>query len=133
MKQTFLADTNIITRLLLNDDPLQSEAIVRLIDEDKITLVVTTAVIAELCWLLKSYYKFSREKIAHALLELLDHEDIIVQEPVVKTALEVHGERNVDFVDAYLAEKSRADKHPVLTWDKDFKKLRCEYYKPDKI
>ncbi|MCR2805481.1 PIN domain-containing protein [Paenibacillus soyae] len=132
MRQTLLSDTNIILRLLLNDDAEQTEAIVKLFEEEKITLVVTAPVVAEACWTLKAYYKFSRQEIASALLDLLDHEDISVEQALI-AAIEVHGAKNVDLVDAYLSEKAKMDKQPVLTWDKDFKKLGCEYYKPNEL
>lgn len=131
-----LVDTNILVRFIVEDDQSKYNSfrnIVDKVDGGEISLIVPTIVIAECCWLLKSFYKFEKQLIAEHLLNVLEVTNIDPEEKFVVEALTLFADKNVDFADALLSIKSRKNT-PVLTWDnKDFKKLNCEYYIPDEI
>ena len=56
------------------------------------------------------------------------------EETIIQRVLNAFHKVNVDFVDVYLAEKSKVLELPIITWNhKDFKKLECEYYRPQDI
>ena len=63
-------DTNVLARLLLQDDPVQL-ALARTFIAQGVWVPAT--VLLELGWLLKSRYQFSRNGVAKALETLLDH------------------------------------------------------------
>lgn len=132
----FLIDTNILVRFIVEDDQSKYHSfrnIVNKVDDGEISLIVPTIVIAECCWLLKSFYKFEKRLITEQLLNVLEVTNIDPEEELVIEALTLFADKNVDFADALLSVKSRKNA-PVLTWDKkDFKKLNCEYYIPDEI
>ena len=132
----FLVDTNVLIRLLVKDDPIKFNTIVKLVrkvEENEITLVIPTVVIAECCWLLKSFYKLDKQKITEYLLDIIESDNVEVEEDNVFHALKMYSDKNVDFADALIASKSN-NKLAVLTWDKrDFKKLECEYYIPEDL
>ncbi|WP_078555265.1 PIN domain-containing protein [Bacillus alkalicellulosilyticus] len=132
----FLVDTNVLVRLLVKDDPIKFNTIVRLVekvDKNEISLVIPTVVIAECCWLLRSFYKLEKQQISEYLLDVIESENVEVEEENVGIALKMFADKNVDFADALLSSKS-SSKLPILTWDKkDFKKLDCEYYIPEEI
>lgn len=129
-------DTNVLIRLLVKDDPIKFETIVKLVEKvenNELTLVIPTVVIAECCWLLKSFYKLEKHLITEYLLGVIESENVEVEEDAVFNALRLYTEKNVDFADALISCKSN-NKIAVLTWDrKDFKKLGCEYYLPDEL
>ena len=63
-------DTNLLARLLLQDDPVQLPLALTYIAQG---VWVPATVVLELGWLLKSRYQFSRNGVAKALETLLDH------------------------------------------------------------
>ncbi|MDF0728693.1 type II toxin-antitoxin system VapC family toxin [Cytobacillus sp. S13-E01] len=132
----FLVDTNVLIRLLVKDDPIKFNTIVKLVEKvekNELTLVIPTVVIAECCWLLKSYYKLEKYKITEYLLDIIESENVDVEEDNVINALKMYSEKNVDFADALISSKSNS-KLAILTWDKkDFKKLECEFYIPEEL
>ena len=132
----FLVDTNILVRFIVEDDQSKYNSfrnIVNKVDDGEISLIVPTIVIAECCWLLKSFYKFEKQLITEHLMSVLEVTNIDPEEEFVIEALTLFADKNVDFADALLSVKSRKNT-PILTWDKkDFKKLNCEYYIPDEI
>lgn len=66
-------DTNVVVRLLVEDDVAQTAAAVRLVTrarDEGAKLLVTDVVLCEVVWVLRSAYKKSREQIAGWLDEL---------------------------------------------------------------
>lgn len=62
-------DTNVLVRLLVNDDPHQARRVTDLFttaEEEGIQFVVPTLVLLELIWVLESVYQFSRNEILEA-------------------------------------------------------------------
>ncbi|SDD49843.1 Predicted nucleic-acid-binding protein, contains PIN domain [Paenibacillus sp. CF095] len=130
----FLADTNILVRLFTQDDKEQFEKFSEMLDSGDIQMMVSSPVIIETCWVLKSHYKHPNVDVGNALLNLSQIDNIIFEEDYMKDALRLFVEKgNVDIVDCYLSAKSKTINMPVVTWDGDFKKLGCEYYKPDQF
>ncbi|MBU9723286.1 MULTISPECIES: PIN domain-containing protein [Bacillaceae] len=132
----FLVDTNVLIRLIVKDDQKKFSTIVKLVEKverNELTLVIPTIVIAECCWLLRSFYKLDKTLITEYLIDVIESENVEVEEDNVINVLKRYAEKNVDFADALLGCKSNSNL-PVLTWDnKDFKKLDCEYYIPEEI
>ncbi len=133
----FLVDTNILIRFIVEDEESKYESFVSLINKlenNEITLIIPTMVIAECCWLLKSFYKLSKIEISNRLIEICEVVNIVPEETIILSALKIFTEKNVDFTDALLSVKSFNNNIPVITWDKkDFRKLECEYYSPEEI
>ncbi len=97
-------DANVILRLLVKDDVKlaeQAKAIFTAIEEGKITAYLDPVILAEVVWVLKSFYKRSPSEIATSLLTLLksDHIFIVDQECYI-TALEMFEEGHMHFGDA---------------------------------
>jgi predicted nucleic-acid-binding protein len=78
-------DTNVLARLVLQDDPVQLPLARTYIAQG---VWVPATVLLELGWLLKSRYQFSRNGVAKALETLLDHPRIsFADEDGMRTAL----------------------------------------------
>lgn len=129
-------DTNVLIRLIVKDDEEKFKAIIELVkkvENNELTLIIPTVVIAECCWLLKSFYILDKYKINEYLIDIIESENVEPEEEYVIEALRLYSEKNVDFADALLSVKAKG-KSPVLTWDnKDFKKLNCEYFSLDDL
>jgi predicted nucleic-acid-binding protein len=129
----FLVDTNVLIRLIVKDDESKFDTIVKLVkkvEKGEMKLIVPTIVIAECCWLLKSFYKLDKHLVSEYLLDIIESENVEAEEVLALEALRLYSEKNVDFADALLSVKSRSN-YQVLTWyKKDFNKLNCEFFTP---
>jgi len=132
----FYVDTNVLIRLIVKDDESKFKTILKLVEKvenNEMTLIVPTIVIAECCWLLRSFYKLDKSLVSEYLINIIESENIEAEENITVDALQLYSEKNVDFADALLSLKSKKS-IPVLTWDKkDFKKLNCEYFIPNDL
>ena len=103
-------DTNVLLRLLLNDDPNQARQAQDLVDRavaasDRVLL--PDIVLCELEWVLESVYSFSRARIAATVRRLLDAEEFaFVNRPAVVRALEHYTRGKADFSDYLLGESA---------------------------
>lgn len=102
-------DTNIVVRLLVNDDPLQTARAVDLFRTSRI--FITKTVVLETEWVLRAVYSLDRKKVNASIIALLSLEGVVVEdEPVLFFALETHS-KGMDFADAlHLASSQRANR-----------------------
>jgi predicted nucleic-acid-binding protein len=92
-------DTNLLVRLLTNDDPQQAAKVADLIDASAGCFVPITVVL-ELEWVLRGAYKLPREAVIRAFEGLMAIRQVhLEQEELVRRVLEWH-RQGVDFADA---------------------------------
>jgi len=92
-------DTNLLVRLLTNDDPQQAGRVAALIDASPACFVPITVVL-ELEWVLRGAYQLPREAIIRALRGLLQVPQLhLEQEEQVLQALDGYAQ-GLDFADA---------------------------------
>ena len=131
----FWIDANVLLRLLTNDPPEMAQKAVKLAqkaEQGEINLKLLPIVVAEVIWVLNSFYKYSRSEITEVLIPLITAEGIEVENQLqVIAALEVMTAQNVDFLDAYLAEVARSRGETVVSFDRDFRKLDVLWLEPD--
>jgi Predicted nucleic-acid-binding protein, contains PIN domain len=135
MNKPMIADTNILIRLFVKDDDAQIEHLVQLIEQGDTTFCILSLVLIEAYWVLHSVYKFKKEVIVPVFEDFIESDGVELEEDsLMQRVLARFREVNVDFVDVYLAEKSKNLKLPILTWNaKDFRKLDCEFFRPQDI
>jgi predicted nucleic acid-binding protein len=128
-------DANVLLRLLTNDPPAMADkaaALAERAERGEILLRVAPLVVAEVVWVLQSFYGHDRRLIADALTSLLTAQGVeAVDGKMVISALEAMAANNVDFVDAYLAQLSCATREAVCSFDEDFPRLGVELLMPD--
>ena len=122
-------------RFLTGEPKDLAERALRLIqraEQGEITLQITPLVIAEVVWVLSSFYRYPRRQITDTLVPFLDADGLIVQElQQVLQALERMADNNVDFVDAYLAEVARHAGGTIASFDRDFRRLDIPWLEPE--
>jgi predicted nucleic acid-binding protein len=128
-------DANVLLRLITND-PLdlaaRSTRLVQRAEQGDISLKVSPLVVAEIVWVLNSFYKYSRTQIAEVLIPLLTSEGLILENSeLVIAAFEQIATVNVDFADAYLAEIARQQGESVVSFDRDFRRLNISWVEPE--
>jgi len=125
--KTFVLDTNVALRFLLADDPLQSpkaHALFVLAESGAIKLRLSHIAIAELAWVLSSFFDFARQDIGLKLRGLVLHHGVVVDEPdLILNALDRFARVNADFPDCYAAALASQHAQPVATYDRDFRRF----------
>lgn len=117
-------DTNILIRVLIGDAPLQADAARHLLaaaERGDVRLILTPVTLAEVVWVLSSFYRVSRAQIAASLGALIGAEGLEVDNPDIALAsLMLYLEGQLDFVDAYLAAQAVYRGPPfVYSFDRD--------------
>jgi predicted nucleic-acid-binding protein len=112
-------DTNVLVRLLTNDDPQEAKRALRVMESDDILIPKT--VLLETEWVLRHGYVISKEVIAQAFQDLLGLPNLKPEDPQAVTQALAWYEDGLDFADAlHLASSGRAEK--FATFDRDFAK-----------
>lgn len=116
-------DTNLLVRLLTNDDPRQSAKVDAWLRDNatpQSPAYVDHVVLCELARVLGTSYDYPRGDVHRAIVALLLQEQIKVEAPaVVRQALALYEAGPADFSDYLIAERARAAGFaPVLTLDK---------------
>ena len=100
-------DTNLFIRYLTNDDPVLADRVEKLLDEassGNLALISTELVMAETVWVLESSYNLTHIQITPLLRSILATPGLeIINGDIVSGALVLYEQKNIDFVDAYIA------------------------------
>ena len=103
MKTT--ADTNVLVRAAVMDDPAQSAlAVDALLGAEAVA--VTLPSLCEFVWVLTRGYKRSAPEVAAAVRKLIESTTVLVDRPAVETGLAIL-ERGGDFADGAIAFEGR--------------------------
>jgi len=102
-----LIDANVILRYFTNDPPEMAEAALKTFSaaqEGRFLLVLVPITVAEIVWVLESFYGYPKSQIADTIALFLrsDGLEVIDLEPLIQ-ALSLYKEKNIDFADALLA------------------------------
>lgn len=100
-------DANVILRLLTDDPPSLAERAQKLldaVDQGEIRLFIPDIVLAEIVWVLHSFYKYSAQQISELLYDFLSHEGLVCGNKAgLLQALKLFSDLNIDFADALVA------------------------------
>jgi predicted nucleic-acid-binding protein len=125
--QHCIIDTNFILRYLLADNKDQYKItceFFKKVKTGRTKAIVKDLVIAEVVFVLSSYYEVPRDRIAQSLCQLLPYKGITMEnkEAIIK-ALAIYANTKLHIVDAILASHAQLSKTQLLTFDKKLKKL----------
>jgi predicted nucleic-acid-binding protein len=114
-------DTNLLLRLILNDDARQTAASLRTL-QSGIPVVLLNTVLQETAWVLESVYARQCDDIADVLGDIATIPTVILEAPEIAQAIEWY-RRGMDIADAiHLAGAVARQCDRMLTFDKDFVK-----------
>ena len=103
--RTFL-DTNLLIRFLTNDDPAKADRVERLLQraaDGAVRLVTADIVLAELVWVLESFYRLDRRDIREKVEAILATPGLdVINAHLVLQAIAIYAESNIDYIDAYV-------------------------------
>lgn len=116
-------DTNVLVRLITRDDARQTAAAEAFVVGGA---WVSHLVLVETSWVLEAVYGLERARLVIALEMLLEHRDLVLQDPdVVASAVALYRERpKVGFADCMVIGVARKAGHfPLGTLDRQLAKV----------
>lgn len=130
-----VADTNILLRLMLQDDAQQSTRVSQFLaaaERKGSKVYVPQVVLQECLWVLQAVYGLPRERIVEQVDGLLNMSVLQLEEAArIRRALHFFSSHSIDFVDAYIAGVSeQAGFSGALSFDKDLGKLGIHGVRP---
>jgi predicted nucleic-acid-binding protein len=129
MDDTVFVDTNVFLRFFVKDAaPLyeKARALFERAEEGKIKLETSELVIAEIVWVLESFYGFTRKEVTEVIATLLASRNLkIANHARISEAVRLYASGNMDFIDAYnIAYIKSKGYTKIATFDsKHFKKV----------
>lgn len=122
-------DTNVLARLLVQDDASQHAAVVRELarrTKQGGALFVPVTVMLELEWVLRARYRCGKAQVLSALTALLSTAPLAFEsEGALEQALFIYEDGNADFAEClHLALAGAQDALPFLTFDRNAAKLK---------
>jgi predicted nucleic-acid-binding protein len=121
-------DTNIFIRFLTDDVPQKADACEKVFKkavEKKETLFTTELVIAEIVWVLESFYELQKEEVQDKVEKILNTPNLICpHKDLILSALIIYSEKNIDYIDAYnaLVLKDKGIEE-LYSYDKDYDRI----------
>ena len=120
-----LLDTNLFIRFLLKDIPSQAQAVKKILETGSEELILTDVGLAEIVWVLTSYYQLPKTEVVDKLLNLLALKTIQANKDILVRALKSYQSLNIDFIDAYLgAYAQNQGLSDIYSYDRDFDKIK---------
>jgi predicted nucleic acid-binding protein len=123
-----LIDSNVVLRYLTKDPPKMAEAALRTLADaqnGKISLILTPLTVAEVVWVLESFYGHSKVKVAETMGQFLFCDGLEVENlDLLIEALTLYQGKNLDFADAFLAAIAlRRGPQDIYSFDQHFNRI----------
>ncbi len=118
-------DTNIFIRFLTDDVPEKADACEKIFKkavEKEETLFTTDLVIAEIVWVLESFYELPKKEVQDKVEKILNTPNLICpHKDLILSALVLYSEKNIDYIDACnLKEKGIEE---LYSYDKHYDRI----------
>lgn len=121
ISKTYNLDANIVLRFLVQDDPiLFTKAKKYFVDAalGKHSIYLDSVTVAEIIWVLSSFYRYNRTEISQKLLRIVerpwlasDRRDLIIE------ALNFYSTHNLSYIDCWLYCLSHNKNYSLVTFD----------------
>ncbi len=126
--KTYLVDTNVILRYLLNDIPEQAEKARRIFNRArslKARVKILPIILVVVVYHLSHTYKIPRNEVADTLQIFISPKWIKIEnKDAILEALELFKNSKIDMVDLMLFTIAKHKGYEIVSFDKDFKRLR---------
>ena len=117
---TAYVDTNVLVRHLTGEPPEQASRARRYLESEE-HLLLPDLIVAEVAYVLTSFYNYDRAQVAAALRTAVTWNGIRVSDlDMLVRAAEIYERHRLDFADAYLIALAEAtDVGAVVSFDRD--------------
>jgi predicted nucleic-acid-binding protein len=100
-----IADTNVLLRDALHDDPLQARLAAKVLQSAELVAIPVT-VLCEFVWVLRQAYKRPAAEVALSIRSLIESENVVTNRPAVEAGLAAL-DKGGDFADGAIAFEGR--------------------------
>ena len=117
-------DTNVLIRHLTGDPPAQARRATRFLEQAD-ELLLADLILAEVAYVLESFYELGRARVADTLRAILAFPSIRVLDlDLLQRAVEVYEVHRLDFADAYLvASAERTGIGVIASFDRSIDRI----------
>lgn len=128
MKNRIYADTNLFIRFFTGEPAGQAQESKKFliqVSEGKHELFICDLVIAEIIYVLQSVFNLRKTAVVEKILAIAEINNAVIEHRwIVLKALDLYEEKNIDFIDAYIASHLAKNKCcAVFSFDSDYKKI----------
>lgn len=121
-------DTNIFIRYLTDDLPEKADKCENLFKnamENNEQLFTTELVVAEIVWVLESYYKLEKKAIQEKIEKILNTPNLsCTNKNHILTSLSIYSDKDIDYIDAYNAViLHQCGINDVYSYDKHYDRI----------
>ena len=121
-------DSNVILRYLTQEPPKIAEKALKVFTDAKngrLILLITLLTLAEVVWVLESFYGHSKKQISETLTQFILCEGLEVESlDLMMGSLKLYQEKNIDFADAILASQTLRKGPPsIYSFDHHFNRI----------
>ncbi len=124
----YLLDTNVILRFLLQDNKKYYQIALNYFkkaQQKQIEIDIIPEAILELDYVLRGVYNLSKNEVVNILSKLIKTPYINIENrDLMLNIIEEYEKKSVDLFDVYLFYLAKNKKSEVITFDRDFKKLK---------
>ncbi len=96
-----VADTNVLLRDALQDDPVQTRLANRILENAEL-VAIPVAVLCEFVWVLRQGYKKPAAEVAGAIRVLMNSSNVVMNQPAIEAGLAML-DKGGDFADGVIA------------------------------
>ncbi len=118
-----LLDTNLIIRFLVNDDPKKVSRVEKLLADKSNTNILLDTIVAEIIWVLSSYYSLNKSEIIEKIKALIHLDSIDCNAVLLNKALSVWEENNISYIDSYILAVAKLGNIPLFSYDGELKSI----------
>lgn len=118
-----ILDTNLIIRFLVNDDLQKAARVKKVLQESKTANILPDLVVAEIIWVLSSYYELDKDSIISKIRALIHVKTIDCNKTLLDLSLANWEKYNISFVDAYLISLAKLKGLNIYSYDLKFDKV----------
>lgn len=135
----YFIDTNIFLRILVKENEKtfkECYQFLKLVNTKKVKAFTSVLVIAEIDWVLESFYGFKKEKVIKVLESISKLKGLgIIDKTNLLLSLRFYKKYNVKLIDALIAAhpKINRQKATIVSYDKDFDKMKLKRVNPGKV
>ncbi len=117
-------DTNVLIRHLTGDPPAQARRATAFLERAE-ELLVPDLIVAEVVYVLESFYEVERQRVAELVRAIIGFPAIaVVDQPLLLRALEVYEVDRLDFAEAYLVASAEAsDVQTIASFDREIDRV----------
>lgn len=121
---TAFVDTNVLIRHLTGEPPAQARRATRYLEQAD-ELLLADLILAEVAYVLESFYEVARTEVAGTLRAILSFPGIrVVDVELLQRAVEVYEVHRLDFADAYLvASAERTGVGLIASFDRSIDRV----------